>query len=190
MDPAMSHIDRSAGLIATGLIAVFLLGGCTSSRPPSPAASSSMRDASTTEQRLRAAVDHWRGTPYDLGGTSTAGIDCSAFVQALYRDVLGVPVPRTTEKQVQTGQPIPVEEAQPGDLVFFRPARKQRHVGVYLGDGDFAHASVSQGVMVSRLQEAYWRDVYWMTRRLLPDAAVSATASPSMNSTSSQRTGW
>ena len=186
----MPHIHRSAGLGAIGLVVIALLSGCASSRPPAPSPPPPTADASTTAQRLRASVDQWRGTPYALGGTSTAGVDCSAFVQALYRDVLGVPVPRTTERQAATGRPVPVDEAQPGDLVFFRPARKQRHVGVYLGDGDFAHASVSRGVMVSRLHEPYWQDVYWMTRRLLPSTSPGPAAAPATEETSPQRTGW
>jgi len=190
MRSAMPHIHRSAGLGAIGLVVIALLSGCASSRPPAPSPPPPTADASTTAQRLRASVDQWRGTPYALGGTSTAGVDCSAFVQALYRDVLGVPVPRTTERQAATGRPVPVDEAQPGDLVFFRPARKQRHVGVYLGDGDFAHASVSQGVMVSRLHEPYWQDVYWMTRRLLPSTSPGPAAAPATEETSPQRTGW
>lgn len=190
MDSAMLPTDQSVGLLMPALLAIAVLSGCASSRPPSPTASVRAPDAPATEERLRTSVDQWRGTPYDFGGSSKEGIDCSAFVQILYRDVLGVPVPRTTEKQAHAGRPVPADQAQPGDLVFFRPARKQRHVGVYLGDGDFAHASVSQGVMVSELQETYWQDAYWMTRRLLPDAATATEASPEASSSSPQRTGW
>lgn len=189
MITAMLPLLRTTGCALAALVAVAVLSGCASSRPPAPTASTRAPDAPATEERLRASVDRWRGTPYDFGGASTEGVDCSAFVQILYRDVLGVPVPRTTEEQAQSGRSIPVEQAQPGDLVFFRPARKQRHVGVYLGDGDFAHASVSQGVMVSELQETYWQDVYWMTRRLLPNASTTPPASPSAPS-SPPRTGW
>ena len=189
MNAAMSPILRTAGCALAAIVAVAVLSGCASSRPSAPTASVRAPDAPATEERLRASVEQWQGTPYDFGGSSTGGVDCSAFVQILYRDVLGVPVPRTTEEQAQSGRSIPVEQAQPGDLVFFRPARKQRHVGVYLGDGDFAHASVSQGVMVSKLQEAYWQDVYWMTRRLLSDAS-SVAAAPSSKASSPQRTGW
>lgn len=186
---ALPHVDRSVGAIAAGMLAVFVLSGCASSRPPSAPVPAPSPNATDTEQRLRASADQWYGTPYDFGGTSMTGIDCSAFVQVLYRDVLGVPVPRTTKQQAQTGRAVPVDEVQPGDLVFFRPARKQRHVGVYLGDGEFAHASESQGVMISRLQEVYWQENYWMTRRLLPDA-TRPTAAPSPSTPSARRTGW
>jgi probable lipoprotein NlpC len=184
------HACRPARPLIAGLIALALFSGCASSQPPAPAVSTSPADATTTEQQLRSAVDTWYGTPYDFGGTSAAGIDCSAFVQVLYRDVLGLPVPRTTRQQAQTGRAVSSDQVhQPGDLVFFRPQRKQRHVGVYLGDGEFAHASESQGVMISRLQEPYWEDAYWMTRRLLPNAS-SPAGRPPATPPSSRRTGW
>lgn len=174
------------------LIMAAALTGCASSRPATTP-SSGTQSASTveTEQQLRASVKEWHGTPYALGGSSTRGIDCSAFVQRLYRDVLGVPVPRTTEEQVRTGRSIPADEAQAGDLVFFRPERKQRHVGVYLGDGEFAHASTSQGVMISDFHDAYWQDIYWMTRRLLPDSPASHRTEPAKEaSPRAVRAGW
>jgi probable lipoprotein NlpC len=184
------HAGRPARLLITGLFVVALLGGCASSRPPASVASSPGSTALATERQLRAVVDEWYGTPYDFGGTGANGIDCSAFVQVLYRDVLGLPVPRTTKQQIQAGRVVSSGQThQPGDLVFFRPQRKQRHVGVYLGDGEFAHASTSQGVMISHLQEPYWEDVYWMTRRLLPNPTAPASQPPA-TLPSSRRTGW
>lgn len=183
-------VRRPIGALAV-LSAIVLLTGCASSRPSASTAASRSVDAAEAERQLRAAVDDWYGTPYAYGGASTRGVDCSAFVQILYRDVLGVPVPRTTARQSRAGRSVSVEEAQTGDLVFFRPSRKQNHVGVYLGDGEFAHASTSQGVMVSDLSESYWQQAYWMTRRLLPDAggADPSSADPPP-ATSTARTGW
>lgn len=186
---AFATIRTLTGLFAT-LCTMVLLMGCASSRPPSSAPPPSL-DAAAAEQRLRATVDNWYGTPYAYGGESSNGIDCSAFVQMLYRDVLGVAVPRTTTRQSQAGRSVAVREAQTGDLVFFRPDRKQRHVGIYLGDGEFAHASTSQGVMVSDLSESYWQQIYWMTRRLLPDAWGAGASKSGGSGTSTQpRTGW
>lgn len=176
---------------------VVVLSGCASSRPstsPTNATSSQSsvsEEAAETAQQLRTTTKRWEGTPYTLGGTSLRGIDCSAFVQVLYRDVLGVPLARTTREQADAGRAVPADEAQPGDLVFFRPERKQRHVGVYLGDGEFAHASTSQGVTVSPLDASYWQDAYWMTRRILPDFSSSGSpAAPDPDTSSTQRAGW
>lgn len=195
--PSSRRLHR---LLVLGVLVTFVLGGCASSRPSTSSSDdaasddAAASDAAATEQQLRASVDRWEGTPYALGGTDAQGIDCSAFVQMLYRDVLGVPLPRTTREQVDAGRTVSSDEAQPGDLVFFRPQRKERHVGVYLGDDEFAHASTSQGVMVSQLDDTYWQDVYWMTRRILPDF-TSDTETPdeleeSDEASPSSRTGW
>lgn len=124
------------------------------------------------EVALRREVARWEGTPHVLGGESRSGLDCSAFVMRLYDDLFGIRLPRTTEAQVQVGQAVAEHALQPGDLVFFQPSRKTRHVGVYLSDGEFAHVSSSQGVTISRLQERYWQDAYWTARRLLPGAGA------------------
>lgn len=180
--------------LVLGLLVAAVLSGCVSSRPPAASGGDAApsADAHQTARELRTATARWAGTPYRLGGTTRRGIDCSAFVQVLYRDVLGHPLPRTTRRQAEAGRTVPVEDAQPGDLVFFQPARKQRHVGIYLGDGEFAHASTSQGVMISHLEEPYWQNAYWMTRRLLPDhPATAASTSPSPpDSSTSPRAGW
>jgi cell wall-associated NlpC family hydrolase len=121
------------------------------------------------------------GVPYRLGGISRQGIDCSAFVQILYRDALGLDLPRTTADQVEIGASVPAHELLPGDLVFFRPYNRNRHVGVYLSRGEFVHASTSNGVMISRLDEPYWKDHYWTARRILsasPMPVAAPTAAP------------
>lgn len=175
-----------------GALVALVLTGCTSTRPSAtPSEADASPTADETVQQLRAETERWEGTPYRLGGTSQQGIDCSAFVQILYRDVLDVPLPRTTHRQADAGRAVPAEDVQPGDLVFFHLAHKQRHVGVYLGDDEFAHASTSRGVTVSRLDESYWQNAYWMTRRLLPHSldTVPSTHADTEASTA-QRAGW
>ena len=115
---------------------------------------------------LREAGRPWLGTPYRWGGESRRGIDCSAFVRAFMRDNLGVDLPRATAGQQYEGVSVRKEDLLPGDLVFFR-RRSVRHVGVYLGDGEFIHASSSRGVTVSNLSEGYYQQAYWMARRVL-----------------------
>lgn len=129
---------------------------------PEPAASPSL------EARLRAAVRHWAGTPHQMGGNGRSGIDCSGFVQRLYHDLFNIRLPRSTALQVQTGTTISKEALRIGDLVFFHPPRKNRHVGIYLSNGEFAHASTSRGVTISRLNNPYWRDAYWTAKRVMP----------------------
>ena len=139
-----------------------------------PAASTRMtapRTPSESEARLRDAVEPWRGTPYKIGGTSKSGVDCSALVRAIYEEVYGVKLPRTAEEQETLGAKIDRKGLETGDLVFFRtqgmgPLFKSRHVGIYLGGGEFAQSSGSKGVNVARLDNRYWNKKYEGARRL------------------------
>ncbi|WP_413284478.1 C40 family peptidase [Vibrio sp. MA40-2] len=106
----------------------------------------------------------WQGTPYKYGGSSTNGVDCSAFVQAVMLESHNKSLPRTTYQQSKLGAEISLSKAKSGDLVFFKTGRKQRHVGIYLGDYAFMHASTSKGVIISRLDNPYWASVFWQIR--------------------------
>jgi len=135
--------------------------------------------APRAEVRLRAEVADWLGTPYLYGGTGHDGLDCSAFVQTLFDELFDLTMPRTTAQQVRMGYEVPADALRAGDLVFFLPQSKSRHVGIYLNKGEFAHVSASQGVTISRLNEPYWRNSYWTARRILletpPDWAQMKT---------------
>jgi len=120
----------------------------------------------TIEQRLRSEVRMWKGTPHRMGGTRRSGVDCSGFVQRIFNDLFDIKLPRSTASQVRTGLATPVKHLRPGDLVFFHPPNKVRHVGIYLGRGEFAHASTSRGVTISRMDASYWRNAYWTARRI------------------------
>ncbi|KLV08114.1 hypothetical protein ABT57_14945 [Photobacterium ganghwense] len=113
-----------------------------------------------------AVYREWRGTPYRLGGSTRRGIDCSAFVQVGFANVMKVNLPRTTEEQVRRGKWVDISDLKKGDLVFFKTGRRLRHVGIYLGESRFLHASTSQGVTISNLNNPYWRSVYWQARRI------------------------
>ncbi len=166
-----------SGALLAGL--ALVLAGCASSAPtaahvePMKAA-----EAQQVEQAIRQEVRTWEGTPYVLGGQSRRGVDCSALVQAVYRSAFGLELPRTTEDQVREGRRVRKGRLQAGDLVFFRPSAKTRHVGIYLSDGAFAHASTSQGVTVSQLGSAYWRTRYWTARRVLRATLPPAPPDP------------
>jgi cell wall-associated NlpC family hydrolase len=105
------------------------------------------------------------GVPYVFGGTNSAGFDCSGFVQHVFA-MLGVTLPRTADAQYDAGRPA-TGGPRPGDLVFFDTYGGVSHVGIYLGRGEFVHASSSRGVMVSHLSESYWASRYVGAKRLL-----------------------
>lgn len=115
-----------------------------------------------TNDLLYSFIDEWYGTRYRLGGTDKAGIDCSAFVQRLYARVFNVQLFRTAAEQFQLCSSIwDKEELKEGDLVFFNIRTKRiSHVGIYLINDYFVHSSVSNGVMISKLSDPYWRRYY------------------------------
>ncbi len=116
----------------------------------------SSRDLPNVRASLIEETNSWMGTPYSFGGSTRSGIDCSAFVQVLYQDALGLQLPRSTTSQRTVGEPVRRSQLDVGDLVFFETGPKQKHVGVYLGGDEFSHASSSAGVTVSSLSDSYW----------------------------------
>lgn len=106
--------------------------------------------------RLYEFIDDWMGTPYKFGGQDKSGIDCSGLVQLLEQQVYNVNIPRSTSQQVLVIKRKFEEQLQEGDLVFFDyEGRKFGHVGVYLQNGYYVHASTSKGVMISKLHDPY-----------------------------------
>jgi lipoprotein Spr len=110
--------------------------------------------------RLLNYIDEWYATRYKYGGESKDGIDCSAFTSGLLEEVFGLEVPRTCREQFQHTERIKKDELHEGDLVFFNIHRGISHVGVYLTNNKFVHASTSSGVMISDLGEAYFARRY------------------------------
>jgi murein DD-endopeptidase / murein LD-carboxypeptidase len=106
---------------------------------------------------LLEAVDEWYGVHYRTGGNTKSGVDCSGFSVAVYAAAFGYALPRVSKEQYRTSRHISMTELQEGDLVFFNTRGSGvSHVGVYLGNNKFIHASVSRGVMVSDLFEPYY----------------------------------
>lgn len=106
-------------------------------------------------------INYWWGTKYCMGGSTENCIDCSAFSHNVLLDVYNINIPRTAENQYDSCIHIKKDELQEGDLVFFQTTkRKISHVGVYITNNKFAHASVSNGVMISDLNDAYWKPKY------------------------------
>ncbi|WP_386693671.1 NlpC/P60 family protein [Lonepinella sp. MS14435] len=119
---------------------------------------------SVAYKQLTQVYNKWVGTRYRMGGTGRNGIDCSAFMQETFATAFGMDLPRSTSEQKYVGKRIQKNELKQGDLVFFR---KNRHVGVYMGNGRFMHSSSSQGVTISSLSEDYWARTYTQSRRVL-----------------------
>ncbi len=111
--------------------------------------------------RIYSFIEEWMGTPYLIGGMSHLGIDCSAFSQTLYAQVFQSHIPRTSWEQGDRIIRKQRSELVEGDLVFFSSTHsKIDHVGVYLGNGHFVHASTSKGVTISDLDQDYYRRNY------------------------------
>lgn len=107
-------------------------------------------------------------TPYLWGGTTTNGIDCSAFVQRVMKYALGIDLPRTSAIQSTVGDDVERENLQFGDLIFFNTrGRGVSHVGIYLGESVFAHSSSSGGVKTNSLNEDYYNSRYLWAKRVI-----------------------
>ncbi len=119
-------------------------------------------------------VDEWYGVRYRTGGNSKSGVDCSGFTVAVYAAVYGIALPRVSREQYRISRKISTTELQEGDLVFFNTrGNGVSHVGVYLGNNKFIHASVSRGVMVSALSEPYYVQRYYGAGRIDDKQIVS-----------------
>ena len=113
-------------------------------------------------KNLNSFIAQWYGVPYLYGGTTKLGIDCSAFVQRLYEKVYQTELVRTANQQFSSSLYISDwSKLNEGDLVFFKIRSSAiSHVGVYLGNGKFVHASTTKGVMISDLSDKYWTKYY------------------------------
>ena len=118
----------------------------------------------TDNHKLYVNAAEWIGTPYRAGGDSRYGTDCSGLVSQLYKKTYRMRLSRSTDGQLKESNKIARRNLREGDLVFFtsRSSRKKvAHVGIYLKDGKFIHASTSQGVIVSSLKEKYYTQ-HWL----------------------------
>ncbi len=179
MQPPITHSRNWRRIAQTCAAAVALLSalGCAAVHAPSGA------DRGTvvgTEVALRALVHV--GVPYRYGGDDPRlGFDCSGLVRHVFRDALGLELPRRSEQIGRAARAVEGERLQPGDLVFFdTQGRAYSHVGIYIGNGRFVHAPARRGrVRVDGLDDPYWAARFNGARRLAPDddpfAAASAT---------------
>ncbi len=125
-------------------------------------------DTSSKAEKIIATAKKYIGVPYLWGGESPSGFDCSGYVQYVFK-VHGISLNRTAETQYKHGSYVSKSNLKPGDLVFFQNTYKAgiSHVGIYIGDGKFIHASSSKGVTISNLSSSYYTSHYYGARRIL-----------------------
>ncbi|NII26810.1 hypothetical protein HB364_17100 [Pseudoflavitalea sp. X16] len=116
-----------------------------------------------TDGRMISFIEDWYGTRYKYGGTDKNGVDCSAFAQTFIYTLYGLLLPRTSAQQYQKSKRLRKDELVEGDLVFFKTRGRKAgisHVGVYLRNNKFVHASTSSGVMINDMNDAYYAAHY------------------------------
>jgi hypothetical protein len=130
---------------------------------------SSLSAFNLTAQQFEQKVKKYLGIPYRRGGTSTKGMDCSSFVRTVYNKFFGINLPYTAGAQFNSSKfkKISNHEIQPGDLIFFATNKKKRisHVGMYVSEGQFIHASSSLGITMSSLDSRYWKKRFVGSKR-------------------------
>ena len=132
-----------------------------------------VEESEVTNLKLYRFVDDWYGTPYKYGGKTKTGVDCSGFASALLRDVYAITLAGSANSMYEDCDKVKEKDLQQGDLVFFKiNSDKVSHVGVYLQNRRFVHASSSRGVVISCLDEAYYTKYFFKGGR--PKSASSS----------------
>jgi cell wall-associated NlpC family hydrolase len=161
------------------ILAALLLMSCAPLRPLAPPQQKSVSHSSSAlvnwdgSQNITgiSAWDNvlypWLGTPYLSGGNTKKGTDCSGFVSSVYMEKERMSLPRTTTDGFKKGKSVNKDNLAVGDLIYFGEKGRASHVGLFVGNGNFIHASSSQGVMISPLEDNYWKPKYMGARRLL-----------------------
>lgn len=120
-------------------------------------------------KKLSNEVNLWLGTPYKYGGRTMKGTDCSGFVFNIYKSVFNIELSRSSSTMIKDVDKVFSSQLKlrEGDLIFFKiDGRKISHVGIYLIDGYFVHASSYRGVVINNLSEDYYKKHYYKSGRL------------------------
>lgn len=170
--PARGGYDRASGsyVSAKKSKTASVEKKASSSRVSESKSESSNKGAEQKKKNVSAgayeeAAKPWIGTPYLYGGSSKSGTDCSGFVLQIYKEVRGMSLPHKASKMYDMGKSVSRDDLKEGDLVFFGSFWDIDHVGIYLSGDRFVHASSSKGVMISPMDNVYWKKRYQGARR-------------------------
>jgi lipoprotein Spr len=121
------------------------------------------------QKKMGRIIKSFLGVPYQLGGETKVGMDCSGLVVAVYKQYAGFALPHDTQKLFKLVKNVDKGDLSYGDLVFFSNGwLSASHVGIYIGEGKFVHSIVAFGVIVSSLDEDYYKKRYIGARRVIP----------------------
>ena len=124
-------------------------------------------DSKIDNVKLYSFIDEWYGVPYKYGGKNKEGIDCSNFTSTLYLNVYSKPLTGTSSSIFDQCKVVSKSNLEEGDLVFFKiDGDKISHIGVYLQNNKFVHATTKKGVMIDDLDEEYYKKYYYKGGRL------------------------
>ncbi len=179
------HIPGIRSVIGIGIfVLLFIVGnGCSpnsshvrpsyrSAEPQKKVATPFKEDDKKTNQdieqgELKRVVDSYKGVRYRPGGTTIRGMDCSGFVWKVFSTLGRIEIPRTSSAELyKMGRSVPLSKARLGDLVFFKRRGRIFHVGIYMGNNMFAHASSKQGIIYTSLDSDYFKRRFVGVRRI------------------------
>lgn len=159
---AIKQFQESQGINPDGLIGPATYEALLGRNMPDVS-----RGTTVMARRIVQSSMQYMGVPYVFGGTSPSGFDCSGYVRYVFAQA-GIHLPRMADEQYYSTTPISTTNLRAGDLVFFSTyTYGPSHVGIYLGDNNFIHASSSYGVTISSLSGSYWTATYIGARRVL-----------------------
>lgn len=169
----MSKSRTLAGLWA---VLIFLLAACHGHKEGGSSATSKadqelkkkyagllgVTEKEVTNVKLYRFIDEWYAVPYKYGGKAKTGVDCSGFTSILLRDVYGIELVGSANSMHEACENVKEKDLKEGDLVFFKiNSNKVSHVGVYLQNRRFVHASTKRGIVINNLDEAYYKKYFF-----------------------------
>lgn len=172
----------SSLLLASCLLLPVAAGAQTTAELASTAPDIVERYTTSAQELVNEGMSYL-GIRYRFGGTSPeTGLDCSGLVQNVFRNALGLNLPRTAREMASQGDKVGKQELKPGDLVFFNTMRRAfSHVGIYLGDGQFLHSpSSGGGVRVESMSSRYWANRFNGARRLVDNNSPDNSTHPAL----------